>query len=213
MDFSRFINKPSRWYILDPNEGWGIGRHYYHTLDHIKEMFKLYEQKEQEFINESMRLKEPIHFDTLFWAIAYHDAIYMPGFAKNEELSAQVAEEELSNPSCSASNFLGLPADVAHLILTTKPSFEDHVSIEERILHDLDWAGFRAYDFMKENEKLIFNEAIAIGGYTAEQVKEGQLKFYKSLIGKDIYKTDVFRPYNQGAQVNILQRIAALEAE
>ncbi|TGN18398.1 HD domain-containing protein [Leptospira idonii] len=67
---------------------------YYHTLTHIKTLFDQLENKKHFFQN----------WDAVFFAIVYHDIIYNVSFYENEEKSAELARERLSNTSFPSQN-------------------------------------------------------------------------------------------------------------
>ena len=188
------MDKVYRWYRKDEK--------YYHTIHHVEDLYKKFNRYEKAFDEEFGSYDK----ESLFWAIAYHDCIYMPGCNCNEYLSATVAGEELD----LIVSYL-VRTKASNLIMTTAISCKNHFSAEEMILHDLDWMGFEDYEKMLENEIKIMNEAIFVGEYTDLEVMKGRLAFYKSLIGKTIYKTQTLAAFNEPAQANLTRRIKELE--
>ena len=81
------------------------------------------------------------------------------------------------------------------------------------ILHDLDWSGFLSYNQMLVNEKKILTEAVEIGEIDEKKAFDNQIKFYKSLIGKDVFLTDVFKKHNNTVQNNLINRLEEMKNE
>lgn len=63
---------------------YGEAQRHYHTWDHIEALKRHFDG-----LSESWHRPEPV-----LWALYWHDAIYDPTRADNEELSAQLLEEE-----------------------------------------------------------------------------------------------------------------------
>lgn len=189
--FDKYINKVSRFYRQNTK--------YYHTIYHIKTIFKLYEYYEKDFDKEFGEYNK----DILCWAIAYHDSFYMPGFVKNEELSAIIAKTELV--SITDQN------EVERLILNTIPSNNYFPTIEDKIIHDLDWSGFSQWDDFINNQRRILKEAVEVGGYPEDIVKENQYKFYKSIFDKNLYVTKTFSKFNEKAKHNLKECLALID--
>lgn len=183
-NFDKYINKVQRYYRDNVN--------YYHTIYHIINMFKLFNYYQESFEQEFGKYNKEV----LCWAIAYHDSFYMPGFSKNEEISAIIAKTEL--------NSIIDVEEVGQLILGTIPSNNYFITTEEKILHDLDWSGFRYWEDLVNNQKKILTEAVEIGKYDQKLVIENQYKFYQQLVDKDIFVTNTFgNRFNKLAKNNL----------
>lgn len=183
-NFDKYINKVQRYYRDNTN--------YYHTIYHIRNMFKLFDYYQEYFEQEFGKYNKEV----LCWAIAYHDSFYMPGFSKNEEISAIIAKTEL--------NSITDVEEVGQLILGTIPSNNYFITTEEKILHDLDWSGFRYWEDLVNNQKKILTEAVEIGKYDQQLVIENQYKFYQQIADKDIFVTNTFgNRFNKLAKNNL----------
>lgn len=188
----------------------GVERYYsknykkYHTIHHIISMFKLYDLHRDEFLKEFPDLKE----DELLEAIAWHDSVYIPGCELNEEFSAELYVKDCDN------NRKPWNRNVYHAILSTKIGTEIFMGGVEKILHDLDWSGFCGYFHeVKLNQERILFEATYDYAYTEKEVKENQLKFYKSIVNKNLYVTNTFKMLaaNENAKKNITLMINEME--
>lgn len=101
----------------------------YHTLQHINEMFNLYDMH----FTKSPYLSVDGH-TALYFAIWYHDAVYEPLRSDNEERSAVLALRELGDRGFEPH----IPEAVARLVRST--ATHAATSIDERMLSDLDLA-------------------------------------------------------------------------
>ena len=128
--FNLYLNKAERFYRKNTE--------YYHTYYHIKRMFQLLEDCEELFDKE---FNNQYNKDIVCWAIAYHDSFYMPGFVKNEEISAIIAKIELI-PITSHVD------EIEQIILNTNPKNTYFPTVEDKIVHDLDWSSFCSYSDM-----------------------------------------------------------------
>lgn len=167
-------------------------REWYHTRYHIEDLYFLYNVYRDHFIQEFPNLDE----EKLFVIFDYHDAIYVPGSKTNEEDSVQVYLENG-----------GRDKDVIDGILSTKIGTEHFDSDLEKIMHDLDWSGFRDYNSMLKNEEKIICEAMEKGGYSEQEAIEGQIRFYEMIKDKDIFVTKTFSKFNEITKKNIARRL------
>ena len=134
--------------------------------------------------------------EKLFECFDFHDAIYVPGSKTNEEDSVQVYLENG-----------GRDKEVMDCILSTKIGTEEFKNDLEKVMHDLDWSGFRDYTTMLINEKKILKEAVDKGKYTEQEAINGQIAFYQSIRNKDLYVTNTFKKFNGIAKNNIERRL------
>ncbi len=68
--------------ILKLEEAWNESRRKYHNMDHLRQILIDLEKKRNLVI--------PIHWEALILAAFFHDAIYIPGHADNEDKSLQL---------------------------------------------------------------------------------------------------------------------------
>ena len=212
--FASYINAVKRHYKSS--------HEFYHTIHHITNMFELYEKYKSEFDKEIEKEYEEYkqysdynkliekQKEILYWSIAYHDSYYMPGFTINEQISAKIADYEL-HKIIGYSKYADYSYEVKDTILSTDISNTNFDTAIKRILHDLDWSGFTDYYKFFENHVKIFTEAVCVGEYDLNVVKENQLKFYKSIIDKDIFKTEFCQDWNKLAKENLTKIISVLE--
>lgn len=176
----------------------------YHIIDMITQLFIYWEdflkhcyyENVQADCNYKLIHNKEKSLEIIILAIIFHDVIYTVGRKDNEEKSAKFALEYLKDYQYKQ--------EVAELILSTKVNNTLFDTAEKCILHDLDWSGFKSYNNMIYNEELIKNEAIR-DGFTEEQFKEGQKKFYQMIENYSIYK--IFWKDNDIAHDNISKRI------
>ena len=167
---------------------------FYHTIFHINSMkvsIEHIKQYKEAFIE---------NYENLLFAIYFHDCVYYPGYYNNEEESYEIYRK-----------FFGDNEIIKNAILSTKIGNKTFNGPVEQILHDLDWMGFNNFETMLSNEQKIEDEAVLVGGFNRNEVKENQLKFYQSIADKDIYVTDLYKPLNLFAKINIQTRISQLK--
>lgn len=193
MNYDKYIDKVKRFYSNDEGK--------YHTIHHVKNLFKLYDQYKDKFLVEFPDLNE----DSLFWTIAWHDSVYIVGNKLNEKFSAELYLEEMKIPYYDI---------VYNAILSTKIGTTVFENSLKKVMHDLDWNSFGwPYPEFEKNMLHIRNEATCEGHYTVEEVKKNQLEFYSSLLGKDIFITKTFSKLNGMAKKNIETIVKVLENE
>ena len=185
MKYDKYIEKVKRFYSFDSKK--------YHTIHHVKNLFKLYDQYKNEFLTEFPDLNE----DALFWTIAWHDSVYIIGNKLNEKFSGELYIEEMKMPIYGYSI-------VFDAILSTKIGTTEFKNPVQKVMHDLDWNGFATpYHIFQANAEKILYEATCKGRYTVEEVKKNQLEFYKPLFGKNIFITNTFSKFNEIAKKNV----------
>lgn len=172
------------------------GRHY-HDLRHI-----LHCLKEAQLVSD--RLVDPV---TVIAAIFYHDAVYDPTRADNEERSAELAGRDLAAMGKSQ-RFI---AEVRDLILDTRHQVSPE-SNDGRYLVDIDLAilgappaEFDAYERAIRQEYAHVPDAAFRGG---------RARILQSFVDRPrIYGTDVFHDrYEHAARANLARSLAALGA-
>lgn len=201
--FDQYINYVAKWYRTDEK--------YYHTIDHVRNMFKLFlmyeNQFDEEFKDDDIWYNAEDGKRNLFWSIAYHDAFYMPGFCMNEKFSAEIADEQLWKV-CGIDRVA-----IKNIIISTVPGWKQIDNSLKKIIHDLDWSGFLDYNVMLSNEKKILTEAVEVGRYNKNVVVANQIKFYKEFANVDTYLTKTFAKFNDCVKINLNRRIGELEKE
>ena len=172
-------------------------------------MFEVFNQYEEQLDKEFENYSELNDYNKriLGYAIAYHDAFYLPGFIGNEHISAQIADYDLHVELSTIERNI-----VYDLIESTnyRFPFPSNPTPNKMILHDLDWYGFAHYDELLYNEVLIYNENKAPDRFFDKDAIEKQKLFYKRVIDRNIFKTQTFAVYNDIARENIKKRLNEL---
>jgi predicted metal-dependent HD superfamily phosphohydrolase len=172
---------------------------HYHTIYHVENLLKLWNQYREEFLNEFPRLNEK----ALLTAIRWHDSFYQPGNSLNEELSI-----------CRYMNAYGEQFDpfVCAIIKSTEIGYEClNLASEFKVMHDLDWSGFNNFDEFKENCNKICTEAVELGHFDINVVQQNQINFYRKFAEKPLYLTKTFEKFNSSAKTNMLNLANELE--
>lgn len=174
---------------------YGESHRHYHTLEHIADCFKEYEEVKKNFTKPTMAK----------FALLYHDIIYIPGYNCNEDVSANRAEMDLLRLGFKRWECLY----VTHCITST----EGLICVESKdqeVLHDIDYAilgqdreKFDAY------EKAIRKEFCTCDD---DRYQQGRVRFLtETLKQKHIYLTDHFRKkYEKKARESIKYLIGIL---
>ena len=145
--------------------------------------------------------------DLTLMAILFHDIVYKTGSHDNELLSAVYATGYLSR---KAVGDMAEYTTIAQLIMSTHKSADmTKATPIQKVLHDLDWIAFSDEALMGHNAPLLYNEATR-DGYLPHEIIAGQVTFFESLQGKDIYYSDLFVQHNKQAQKNIYQKLLEL---
>jgi predicted metal-dependent HD superfamily phosphohydrolase len=170
---------------------------HYHTLDHVRDMLAIAEQLQAEADNlAAVRL-----------AAWFHDAVYDPRAADNEERSADLASARLER--------LGLPvtlvATARRLIVLTKTHAAAPGDRDAAVLLDADLAilgaepaAYRAYAQAIRREYAWVPDAA---------YRRGRSQVLQSFLGRDrIYRTPpLFEARERQARANLAEEIALLE--
>jgi predicted metal-dependent HD superfamily phosphohydrolase len=175
-------------------EAYGEKGRYYHTKEHLRHMFKVYDRF---FSNPSI-----VH-ELTFW---YHDFYYDPTRQDNEDRSAALAqkriEQDLKVP-------LGFSLRVRDLILFshyTRPP----VTRDEMVLNDIDLSIFgESIDLFEKYEKDIRQEYSFIPEI---DYRRGRANILKRFIRDPFYFTPemCYSSYEDLAQMNIRRSIDLL---
>lgn len=160
------------------------GQRYYHTLEHINECLDI-------FIKVRHMCHHPLN---VFFAILFHDIVYVPGASDNEVKSSQLMWEYCEKFDCIDA------IAVYNYIELTK---------EHKIGHDHDWKIFRDIDmsilgangrrFMAYDNALQFEYFHYI-----EVFPEKRVEFLESVDLENIYATEYFdNRYGEKARSNV----------
>ncbi len=152
---------------------------YYHTLQHLREMFQLLTQYQKELVDP----------DALNFAIFYHDIIYNPTRKNNEERSAKLASDRLRS--------LGLSEDRIRHVHSMIEATKGHSKSSNRntnFLLDFDLVilggslkAFEEYTRQIRKEYAIFPDLL---------YQPGRRKVLKALLQQEhIYKIPAIRAY------------------
>jgi predicted metal-dependent HD superfamily phosphohydrolase len=167
----------------------------YHTIDHL-----------QAIISDLNEVKEKVtDWDTILFAVFYHDIIYKASSSTNEADSAKLALQRLSE--------IGYPADklakCANMIIATK-QHELSEDSDTNYLTDADLAilGSNQYDYQKYTEQI--REEYSI--YPDFMFNNGRKKALQHFLQMGtIYKTEHFiKKYEKQARVNIKNELETL---
>ncbi len=168
----------------------------YHKLSHITALLELAASFEDQFQN----------YDAVRFAIWFHDVIYYPRQADNEEQSAEFAADALSRLSIPAA----MIASVREMILATKGHSPAQASADLKLFLDLDLAilgapeeSYRAYSAAIRQEYAWVPEFI----YRRER-----RKILDSFLRREaLYQTrPMITKYEAQARRNIADELASL---
>ncbi|WP_149526060.1 HD domain-containing protein [Sphingobacterium hotanense] len=166
---------------------------YYHNLHHIEAMLT-----ELEAVKEML-----VNIDLIWFAVFYHDVIYIPQSNSNEEDSAIYARERLINTSLNNKQIDLIVA----LILATK-KHELHQESDFNYLVDADlsilgkpWEDYLQYTKNIRKEYAIYPDIIYLSG---------RRKVLNHFLAKDqVFKTHWFQErYEEQARANIARELA-----
>lgn len=163
-------------------------KRHYHTIDHLKNMLR--------DLNE---VKDKIEdWDTILFAVFYHDIIYKAYSSSNESDSAKLVMERLSD--------LGYPAPkiakCANMILATKQhTLSDDNDTNYLLDADLAIFGQPTEEYQKYSEQI--REEYTL--YADFMYKSGRKKALQNFLQMEaIFKTDHFyKKYETQARMNI----------
>ena len=172
---------------------------HYHGLRHIITMLDLYDRISQNIESEDNRV-------AMQYAILFHDCIYdaKKGDSYNIPESISWAKVPLLDYKVKDFRLLVETYILAtnHYYLFTNQNIRNAMSLEEKIISDIDLAGFafgkEQFDTNNNNIRLEFSHL------TDDEFNEGQIKFMKLILSLDkIYLTEFFSEYEGTARKNI----------
>ncbi|MEO5777334.1 MAG: hypothetical protein ABIQ27_10525 [Flavobacterium sp.] len=191
--FLQLVNKYSKDHELATNLWLEIFTKYsepkkhYHTIDHLEAI-----------ISDLQEVKDKIvDWDTVLFAVFYHDIIYKASISTNEGDSAKLAMQRLA--------VIGYPAEkaakCANMILATK-SHELSDDNDTNYLIDADLAvlGKTPYEYQKYTEQI--REEYSV--YPDFMYNSGRKKALSHFLQMDsVYKTKYFsKKYEAAARIN-----------
>jgi len=149
----------------------------YHNLRHVEEALELgtHSYRNLQKLDRDWRKSRP--YRNLFWALLFHDAVYVPGNSDNERLSAELATETMKRFGQSQEDC----AKARELILWTQKHRRSEITNDElRAMHDGDLAIFglwpSRYDDYVEGVK---REWLESGAVSEAQFNKGRLDFLR----------------------------------
>ena len=169
-------------------EQYSESHRFYHTLHHIEDCLKKYEEVEDKLQNK----------ETVLTALLFHDIIYNPRQKENEEKSAEYAEEILLNFNFE-DQFISRVKDL--ILLTRHPSKPQ--SLDDKYLIDIDLSILGAerdiYEVYEENIRKEYSHVPKL------LYKIGRSKLLKSFLKEEkIFQTDTFHdPLDSQARANL----------
>jgi predicted metal-dependent HD superfamily phosphohydrolase len=144
---------------------------YYHTDLHIRQV--LGQVKRLAIGLEGIT---DLDLDVIRFAVFYHDAVYVPGFAYNEELSAYMAESHL----LAMGNInLSLVDRVNHLIMATKTHIPKDIA--SALIVDADLYGLGSASYWSNGDAV----RREFGKVTDEDWRAGRTKFLESFLARE----------------------------
>jgi len=161
----------------------------FHTLEHIAYMFRKANEHDIS-LNRAQTL-----------AIWWHDAIYVPGAADNEEKSCRLAHDYFNHLQ---------DVDFINIMIMIQDT-KTHIprTAESAIVCDLDMMiladtkiAYRRYAKQVRQE---FNMV------PDDQYRQGRIQFLGELMLTPIYHSDVFKKYRERAISNITEEIKSLK--
>jgi len=173
----------------------------YHNIFHINNMIALLNHAHAEKL-----IKDQADFKELYLAIAYHDAVYAPGSADNEEASIRLLMADFEH--CRNESFRKHLDHVCALIRSTKVGFppEEIRSIPNAdLLHDFDYMVFADYKKMLEYDRQIGVEYLGESPEAEynEQFKTQRRNFLAGLLERPIFLSPHFAKLNGKARENL----------
>ncbi|HLT86341.1 MAG TPA: hypothetical protein VKZ57_02055 [Sphingobacterium sp.] len=174
---------------------YGAKGRFYHNLNHLEEM-----------VVELNPIQHKIQDrDSLLLSIFYHDIIYNPTAADNEEKSADSAREQLEKLHIPTEKILA----ISRQIIATKTHKKSY-DTDTNLLLDADlcilgkpWKKYLRYSQQIRKEYAVYSDAV---------YKQGRKKALTHLLHlKEIFKTEFFQnKYELQARENMLKEIAGL---
>jgi predicted metal-dependent HD superfamily phosphohydrolase len=149
----------------------------YHNIRHVEEALELGTLSYRNLQKLDGRWRKSRPYRNLFWALLFHDAIYIPANGDNERLSAELATETMQRFGLSQDDC----AQARELILWTQKHRRSDISTDElRAMHDGDLGIFglwpSRYDEYVEGVK---REWLDSGAISEAQFNKGRLDFLR----------------------------------
>lgn len=167
----------------------------YHTADHIRDCLAQFDLCPE-------TATRPDEVEAAIW---FHDAVYQPGAANNEDMSARLARTSLEDAGAS----LEVADRIAELVLTTQ-----HLSIPEEpdaaLLCDVDLSILgRTTEVFDEFERRIRREYAWV---PESAYRSGRTKILRGFLERpSIFQTDFFRErYEASARANLARAVKDL---
>jgi predicted metal-dependent HD superfamily phosphohydrolase len=146
------------------------GRHY-HNASHIRVVLDRIN-----VLAEGLEGISDADLDVIRFAAFYHDAVYVPGFSENEQLSAYMAESHLL---AMGNKDVSLVDRVSYIILATK---KHHPwSTADALLVDADLYGLGTNDYWKNGAQV----RAEFADIEPEDFLNGRIGFLKSFLARD----------------------------
>lgn len=183
-----------KWEVI--SSAYNSPNRFYHNLNHIESMFLLLE-KQKDSIN---------NWESIVFGLLYHDIVYDSTKSNNEELSAQLAKQELLTLNVSRSQI----QKVEDLIISTK----NHVGNSDNdtnIFLDADLSilgsDTKTYTTYSKNVRIEYVQ------YPSYVYNQGRIKILEYFLKLDsIYKTDYCKSkFEQSAQENLNHELNELK--
>lgn len=149
----------------------------YHNVRHVEEALELGTLSYRNLAKLDFHWRKSVPYRNLFWALLFHDAIYVPANRDNETLSAELAAETMQRFGLAQKH----REQARELILWTQRHRRAEITNDElRAMHDGDLAIFglwpSRYDEYVEGVK---REWLASGAITEPQFNKGRLDFLR----------------------------------
>ncbi|MBL9145747.1 MAG: hypothetical protein JNM99_18860 [Verrucomicrobiaceae bacterium] len=172
---------------------WSEPQRAYHTLQHLEECLDLL---------DSSRCTQPSVVEMALW---FHDAVYDPKAGDNEERSASMAAEALSDLGLSDS----VVQSVRRLIMLTKTHHAGE-EVDDGLLIDIDLAilGQSVERFDQYEEQIRFEYSWV----PSEVYREKRAEVLRGFLNRDqIFVTDQMRErFEQPARANLARMVARM---
>jgi predicted metal-dependent HD superfamily phosphohydrolase len=173
---------------------------FYHDWDHIESVLDRIDELAEFVVTDGLDL------NLVRFAAFYHDAIYVPGFDKNELLSAYLSEAHL----LTGGTTYGKQVGQAHRwIMATKNHQPNESDLGARLLCDADLyeLGTERYGINGLNVRREF------GAFSDHDWKKGRRLFLRGYCGRDkLFSLPGQAAVERAARSNMKQELALLKA-
>lgn len=167
----------------------------YHSYKHVEDLLRWFNLYKESFHSEGMSCTD----NQMSMAIVYHDAVYIPGSTTNEYDSVQFMNRCGINDPTIESLIMSTVVDNHHM-----DNWKNY-SIDQKIMHDLDWFGFTFSTGIFSQTMSIISEVefYCRNKFSREEILKNRMKFLESLFDKDLYFTKTLADFNTLAKENI----------